>query len=133
MHLLATKRFSRLRASRLLAAIFAIGWLGIVAAPCQALSHDVSMPAGDCSHCPGAPSGINGGCATAAGPGCAMAGPALPGYRAADLPQPAAGPPPAIPDFDTFVPDAGRSRDPRVRHFPVPHASIQQRYCTYLN
>ena len=140
MQLLTARRISRHWVSRLLAAIFAIGWLGIAVAPCQAMpqlqhqgSHHGSMPAGDCGRCPSAAAGIDGGCATAAAPECALAGPGLFGYRSADLPQLAAGPPPAIPVFDVIFPDARPGWDLRAHRLPVSRVSIQQRYCTYLN
>ena len=140
MQLLTARRISRHWVSRLLAAIIAIGWLGIAVAPCQAMpqpqhqgSHHESMPAGDCGHCPSVPSGVDGACATATAPGCAMAGPVLYGYCAADLPQLAAGPPPAIPVFDVIFPDARPKWDLRAHRLPVSRVSIQQRYCTDLN
>jgi hypothetical protein len=141
MRLLTSKRSNRLRASRLVAALFAIGWLGFAVAPCQAMPHQQqpgssdhgSMPADGCGGCPRSPSGLDSGCAMVGSPECLSAGPAILGLRDSDFPQPAAGPPLAITGFDAFIPDAVPVRDARVRQSPVPHASIQQRYCSYLN
>ena len=141
MRLLTAMRFRQLRVARLVAAIFAIGWLGFAVAPCQAMpdhqhpgiSHHGSVLAGDCGHCPSAPPGHDNGCAMAATPDCQSAGRQLLERRDIELPQPVVGPPLALPVFDAFVPDAGSMPDARAHRLPAPHVSIQQLYCTYLN
>lgn len=140
MRLLTAIRFHQLRAPRLVAVMFAIGWLGFAVAPCQAMphqqhpgtSHHGSMPAGDCGHCPSAPSGLDNGCAMVAAPDCVSEGLALLERRDTEIPQPAAAPPPAFPSIDAFIPDGRPLRDTRARRLLVSHVSIQQRYCTYL-
>ena len=140
MRLLTAIRIRQLRAPRLVAAIFAIGWLGLAVAPCQAMpdhqisgtSHHGSIPADDCGHCPSAPTSVSIGCAMAAAPDCQSTGPVLLDGRDFGLAQPAAGPPLAFQVFDAFVSDGRPLRDVRVVRLPASHASIQQRYCTYL-
>ena len=140
MRLLTAIRIRQLRAPRLVAAIFAIGWLGIAIAPCHAMpdlqqpatSHQGSMPAGDCGHCPSALSGHDNGCAMAAAPDCQSAGPLLLEHRDSAFPQPAIGSPLALPAFDAFIPDSGPMPDGRAHRLPVSRISIQQLYCTYL-
>lgn len=140
MRLLTALRIRQLRAPHLVAAIFAIGWLGMAVAPCQAMphqqhqgtSHHGSMPADGCGHCPNTPSHLDSGCAMVSAPECMSMGMAISGPRDIQIPQPAAGPPPAFPVFDAFLPDARPVRDIHTRHLPVPRVSIQQRFCTYL-
>ena len=139
MRMFTTSRIGQFRASRLVVAVFALGLLGFSVAPCHAMpeqqhpgtSHHGSMPAGDCGHCPHAPSGLDHGCANVAAPDCASVGPALI-ERQGDQLQPAAAPPPAILDFDAFPSDDGLVRDVRVHDLPVSNVPLQQRYCTYL-
>lgn len=140
MHLLTSLRFSLPRAPRLVAAIFAIGWLGFAVAPCGAMpnhqhpgtSHHGSMPADDCGHCQNAPSGAGSGCAVVAAPECMSMGPAIPGFRDAQSSHPSLGPPLEPSIFAAFIPDAGPVRKSDARHLPVANVSLQQRYCTYL-
>ncbi len=132
MRLLTIIRLRQLRAPRLVAAIFAIGWLGFAVAPCQASPQHESMPADDCGHCPSVPSDLSSDCATVAAPDCLSEGLALLELRNTEFPQPAAGPPPAFARVDAFIPDGKPLRDARARCLLVPHVSIQQRYCTYL-
>ncbi len=140
MRLLTTIRLRQLRASRLVAAVFAIAWFGLAAAPCQAspdlehsgTSHHGSMPADDCGHCPAAASDLDEGCATVAAPDCLSQGPALLERRDVEIPQPPAGPPPGFFSIAAFVPDGGLVQDARARRLLVSHVSVQQRYCTYL-
>lgn len=140
MRLLAATRFNRLRAHRLVAVMFAIGWLGFAVTPCQAMPHQQlgssdhgSMPAGGCGGCPDAPAGLDNGCGLVAAPECLSMGLAILESRGSGIPQPAAGPPPALPGFDAFVPDGGSLRDVRVHRLPVSRVSLQKRYCSYLN
>ena len=140
MRLLTAMRFHQLRAPRLVAAIFAIGWLGFAVAPCQAMPYQQhqgtsdhgAMPADGCGNCPDAPSHIDSGCAMVAAPECPSMGLAVLGPRDTQLAQPAAGPPPAFPAFDAFVPDASPMRESHARYLPVASVSLQQLYCTYL-
>jgi len=132
MRLLTAMRRHQHRTPRLVAAIFAIGWLGFAVAPCQASPLHESMPADDCGHCPTAPSSLDHGCATVAAPDCLSEGLALFERRDGEIPQPPAGLPPAFPSIDAFIPDGGSLRDTRARCLLVSHVSIQQRYCTYL-
>lgn len=132
MSLLAIIRHHQRRASRLVTAVFAIGWLGFAFAPCQASPQHESMPANDCGHCPATASDPSEGCATIAAPECLLQGQALIEPRDAGNPQPPAGPPPAFLDFSAFVPDGGMSADARARLTPVSRVSLQQRYCSYL-
>jgi hypothetical protein len=139
MRMLNGSRFQQLRASRLVVALFAVGLLGFSAAPCHAMpqhqhpgtSHHGSMPAGDCGHCPQAQTSLDRGCATATAPDCASIGPAVLERHDAGL-QPVAAPPLAFPDLVPFDSDDGPVRDIRARDLPASHASIQQRYCSYL-
>lgn len=139
MRMFNSSRHQQLRASRLVVAILALGLLGFSVAPCHAMpqhehpgtSHHGSMPAGDCGHCPHTPIGLDHGCATVAAPDCASAGPALLERQGAGL-QPAAAPPPAFPDLKPLPFNDGPVRDIRDRDLPASHASIQQRYCSYL-
>jgi hypothetical protein len=140
MRLLTALRIRQLRAPHLVAAIFAISWLGMAVAPCQAMPHPQhqgtsdhgSMPVAGCGHCPSTPSHLDSGCAMVSAPACSSMGMAIPGPRDTQIPQPAAGPPSAFPVFDAFIPDVRPVRDIHARHLPVPRVSIQQRYCTYL-
>jgi len=140
MSLLAAIRRHQIRASRLVAALAAVAWFGIVVVPCQASldashvgsSHHGSMPAGDCGHCPDTDSAPDDACATIAAPDCASQVQTVVERRAADDPKPQAAPPPAFPDFDAHPPDIGPPADARFRPTPVSSASVQQRYCTYL-
>ena len=139
MRMFTSSRFQQLRASRLVVAIFALGLLGFSVAPCHAMpqhqhpgtSHHGSMPAGDCGHCPHARTGLDHGCPTVAAPDCASVGPAVLARPVAEL-QPAAAPPPAFADLEPFACDDRPVRDIRARDLPASHASIQQRYCSYL-
>ena len=141
MHFLTAIRLRHLRAPRLVAAIMALGWLGFAVAPCQAMphqqpqgtSHHGSMPGGDCGHCSSEPAGLDNACAMVAAPDCQSVGQAILDPRDNEIPQPAVGPPPAIPGSDAYIPDVGPLQDIRAHRLPVPRASIQQRYCTYLN
>jgi hypothetical protein len=132
MRLLTAIRFHQLRAPRLVAVMFAIGWLGFAVAPCQASPLHESMPADNCGHCPTAPSDLDNGCAMVAAPECQSQSLAILEPRDTEIPQPAAGPPPAFTSFDAAIPDGGSLRDTRARSLLVSHVSIQQRYCTYL-
>jgi hypothetical protein len=132
MGLLANLRRHQIRASRLVATLAAVAWFGFAVAPCQASPLHESMPAGDCGHCPTAPSDLDNGCATVAAPDCPTEGLALVERRDTEIPQPPAGPPPAFTSFDAAIPDGGSLRDTRARRLFVSHVSIQQRYCTYL-
>jgi hypothetical protein len=131
MRFLTAIRRRQLRAPHLVAAIFAIGWLGFAVAPCQAMPQHESMP--NCGDCPSAPSGLDSGCAMVASADCQSAGLAIHDTRHTEFPQSAAAPPPAFPGVDAFLLDGGPSRDSRVHRLPVSHVSLQQRYCTYLN
>ncbi len=139
MRMFNSSRFQQLRASRLVVAIFALGLLGFSIAPCHAMpqhqhpgtSHHGSMPAGDCGHCPHAQTGLDDGCATVAAPACASVTPVAFERPVAEL-LPAAAPPPAFNDLEPFACDDGPVRDIRARDLPASHASIQQRYCSYL-
>ena len=157
MRTFTSSRFQQLRASRLVVALFALGLLGFSVAPCHATpqhghpgtSHHGTMPAGDCGHCPHGPTGLDHACATVAAPDCASLGPAVferlgaesqpaaappPAFlerQGAEL-QPAAAPPPAFPHIEPFPSDDGPVRAIRARDLPIPHASFQQRYCSYL-
>lgn len=141
MRFLTAIRLRQLRAPRLVAALFAIGWLGFAVAPCQAMphqqhqgtSHHGSMPSDGCGHCPNAPSDLDGGCATVAAPECLSIGPAILEPRDTQIPQPATGPPPAFPGIDAFISDSVPLSDDRTHRLPVSRVSLQQRYCTYLN
>jgi hypothetical protein len=140
MRLLTTMRFKLHRAPGLVAVIFAIGWLGLAVAPCQAMpdmqhsgtSQHCPSPVDGCGHCPAAPSGVDTGCAAAASPGCQPDALAPCERRDIEFPQPLAGPPLAFPVFDELVPAGGLSWDFHDRRSPVSRVSIQQRYCTYL-
>ena len=139
MRTFTSSRFQQLRASRLVVALFALGLLGFSVAPCHATpqhghpgtSHHGTMPAGDCGHCPHGPTGLDHACATVAAPDCASLGPAVFERLGAES-QPAAAPPPAFPDLKPFPYGDEHARDIRARRLPAPHASIQQRYCSYL-
>ncbi|MFZ2507529.1 MAG: hypothetical protein WAW79_03505 [Steroidobacteraceae bacterium] len=134
-------RFRQLQVPRLLAAVLAIGWLGLAVVPCQAMvdqlaagsSHHDSIPGGDCGHCPAAQSGLDTSCATAAAPDCQPAGTALLERRDIESPQFAVAPPAAYPGLDSFMPDPGSVPDILAFRPPAPRVSIQQRYCIYLN
>lgn len=133
MRLLAVIRRYQNPASRLIAAVFAIGWLGFATAPCQASPLHESMPADDCGDCLTMPSDLDNGCATVAASDCMTEGLALIESRDTEIPQSPAGPPPSFPGVDSFIPDRGPLRDTRARRLLVSHVSIRQRYCTYLN
>jgi len=130
MRSLAAIRHWQYRASRLVAAVLAIGWLGFALAPCQASPLPGSMPADDCGHCLNVPSDLDNGCAMVAASDCLSEGLALLEHRDTE-PKPPAGPPPAFPSFDRFVADRGPLRDTRARDLRVSRVSIQQRYCSY--
>lgn len=133
MRLLAAIRHGQYRASRLIAAVFAIGWLGFAVVPCQASPLHGSMPADDCGNCLTVPSDLDNDCATVAASDCLSEGLALLEHRDTDLPQPAAGPPSSFRRSLASIAYRGPLRDIRARRLLVSHVSIQQRYCTYLN
>lgn len=133
MSQLTAIRHRQHRVSRLVAALFAIGWLGFAVAPCQASPLDESMPADDCGHCPIAPSDLDNSCTSVAAPECMTEGLTLLERRDIESPQSSAAPPSAFPNIDAFIPDRGLLRDTRARRLLLSHVSIQQRYCTYLN
>jgi len=43
-----------------------------------------------------------------------------------------AAPPPVYPNFNLLTSGNSYSTNARIRPTPVAHASVQQRYCTYL-
>lgn len=133
MRLLAFIRRYQNRAARLIAAVFAIGWLGFATAPCQASPLHESMPADDCGDCLTMPADLDNGCAMVAASDCLSEGLALLEHRDTDFPQPAAALPSVFPRSDASIADRGPLRDTRARRLLVSHVSIQQRYCTYLN
>lgn len=138
MNWLAALRHHQGRAARLATAVFAVSWLAFAVAPCQAMSvmpeeppHHGSMPMDDCGHCPPA---------TDTAPECADAAPAdclssaQPAIELRQLEQPKllAIPPLMGGVFATLAPAAGPPPAPAARAAPLPHASLQQRYCSYL-
>ena len=132
MTLLASIRRHQIRASGLIPAVFAMAWLGLMAAPCAASPQHGSMPAKQCGSCPTAVWDTGEICATIAAPTCPAQGPALMGPHDAGSPQLQAGPPPMLLGFDPFVPDGAPASNARFRPTTVSNVSVQQRYCTYL-
>jgi len=138
MNLLARLRHDQSGAARLAAAAFAVGWLGLAVAPCQAMNatpeqapHHGTMPMDDCSHCP-PETGNAPDCADAAPADClSSAQPAIE-LRQAEQPKPVAILPALPTDASSLAlsPRPPRSADSRAA--PLPHASLQQRYCSYL-
>jgi len=140
MGLLANLRRRQFQAPRLVTSILAVAWLGLAVAPCHASvdaghmgsSHHGSMPAGSCDHCPDATSGSDAPCAMVAAGDCLTKGQAIVERSPAGDLHLQAAPPPAYPNFNPL--DSGNSypTNARIRPTPVAHASVQQRYCTYL-
>lgn len=138
MSLLAALRHLPSRAARLAAAVFAFGWLGFAVAPCQAMGampdeapHHGSMPMDDCGHCPPATSGMPD-CADAAPVDClSSAQPAIE-LRQIEQPKPAAILPAVADACAVLAPAVRPPGAARSRAAPLPHASLQQRYCSYL-
>jgi len=140
MGLLANLRRHQFQAPRLVTAILAVAWLGLAVAPCHASvdaghmgsSHHGSMPAGSCNHCPDNTSSSDAPCAMAAAGDCVTKGQAIvERSQAGDL-QPQAAPPPAFPNFNPLTSGSCFPTNARIRPTPVAHASVQQRYCSYL-
>jgi len=140
MGLLANLRHRQFQASRLVTAILAVAWLGLAVAPCHASvdaghvgsSHHGSMPAGSCDHCPDTTSSSDAPCAMTASADCLTKGQAIvERSQAGDL-QLQAAPAPAFPNFSPLSSGNGFPNNDRIRPTPVAHASVQQRYCTYL-
>jgi len=135
MSLFAVLRLRQSRAARLAAAIFAFGWLGLAATPCQAMGtmpdeapYRGSMPMDGCGHCP--PTDTMPDCAEAAPADCASAS-----EPAIELRNSEPAKPVAVTVSAALVPQPCVSRHrpaPRASSPPPAHASIQQRYCTYL-
>ena len=140
MSLLVTIRRRQFRASRLVAAVAALAWLGSVVVPCQAAmdtahagtSHHGSMPAGNCDHCTDTRTTPDTGCSSLIAAGCLAESPALLDRHVTSDQWPTAAPPPAIPDIGLPSADTGFAGNVRFRPIPVSATSLQQRYCTYL-
>jgi hypothetical protein len=138
MNLLAALRYYHSRGIRRAAVVFVVGWLGFAAAPCQAMDiefpteapHHDSMPADECGHCP--PAGDKAAnCANAAAADCLAATSPLIDIRELDHPKPVGMPAPIRAAFASG-PVRPRHRLQNAAASPLPHASIQQRYCSYL-
>jgi hypothetical protein len=138
MNLLARLRSHQSRAARLAAVVFAVGWLGFAVAPCQAMNatpdeapHHGSMPMDDCGHCPPATE-TTPDCAEAAPTDCLS--PAQPAVELRQIEQPKlVAVLPAVVDACAEPAPATRPpAGPRTRAAPLPQASLQQRYCSYL-
>jgi hypothetical protein len=138
MSLLAALRHHQSRAARLAAAVFACGWLGFAVAPCQAMSampdeapHHGTMPVDDCGHCPPETSNLPD-CADAAPADCLTSAQPAIELRQFEQPKPVAILPALPTDASSLAlaPRPPRSTDSRAP--PLPHASLQQRYCSYL-
>ncbi|MGQ0383775.1 MAG: hypothetical protein ACT4UP_03685 [Gammaproteobacteria bacterium] len=135
MSLIAALRQHQRRTARLAAALFAFGWLGFAIAPCQAMvampddaPHHDSMPMDDCGHCP--PADTLPDCAEAAPADCASATEPAIELRNSEQAKPV-----AIAVSFAIVPlpvAAGVRPVPCTGPPPPPHASIQQRFCSYL-
>lgn len=138
MSLLAASQECRTRAGRLATAVLAIGWLGFAVAPCQAMNvmpdeapHHGSVPMDDCGHCPPATSTL---------PDCADAVPAVcfsSSQPAIELLQqeqlkPVAILPPVSVNMYPLAPAVQLPRHSSAQAAPLPRASLQQRYCSYL-
>jgi hypothetical protein len=138
MNLLARLRHHQSRAARLAAAVFAVGWLGFAVAPCQAMNatpeqapHHGTMPMDDCGHCPPETGNVPD-CADAAPADClSSAQPAIE-LRQVEQPKPVA----ILPTVDDVcampAPATRPPAAPPRRAAPLPRASLQQRYCSYL-
>lgn len=139
MNLFAILRHQRSRAARLAAVVFAIGWLGFAVAPCQAMGmespadapHHGSMPMDDCGHCP--PNAQTpADCVTAAPADCLAAVQPLLDSRQVENPKPAV----LMSQLPADLVGPIRARAPGIwpdaMDPPLPHASIQQRYCSFL-
>jgi hypothetical protein len=138
MGLLAALRHHQNRAARLAAAVFACGWLGFAVAPCQAMGamteeapHRGSMPMDDCGHCPPA-TDTAPDCADAAPVNCFSSAPPAIELRQTEQPKPVAILPAAPADASALAPVPRPPRSPHAHPGPIPHASLQQRYCSYL-
>lgn len=128
MSLFDALRHHQSRAARLAAAVFACGWLGFAVAPCQAMG---AMPMDDCGHCPPATETLPD-CADAAPADClAAAQPAIE-LRQLEQPKPVAILPAVVDVCAVASPAARPPGAPRERAAPLAHASLQQRYCSYL-
>lgn len=138
MSLLANLREHQSRAARVAAAVFAFAWLGFAVAPCQAMMpatdqapHHGSMPMNDCPHCPPAVD-TTPDCATAVPADCLGAVQPMMELRQADEVKPAAVIPVAAFDSAHLAAVPRTPRPPGSLAAPVPRASLQQRYCSYL-
>jgi hypothetical protein len=140
MGLLANFRRHQLRAPQLLAAFIAIVWFGSAVEPCQASmatahagtsQHD-SMTDGSCGHCQDTTSSSDAPCAMLSAGDCQMTGQAIVKRFQTDDSQPPATPPPAALNSDPPASGINSPAEAWIRPTPVPRASIQQRYCTYL-
>jgi len=67
-----------------------------------------------------------------AAPDCLSQGQALLQFRDSRIPKLPVGPPSTLPNLNGIIPADRRPADVTARTAPVPQASIQQRYCTYL-
>jgi hypothetical protein len=140
MGLLGMFRRYQSRAPSLVAVLVAVAWLGLAAAPCQAVAdmlhadstHQGTMPAGNCGHCLPATSDPGQDCATMNAPDCLSQGQLMVEHREADKLRPAAMPPPVLADFSAFGPAIDLRTNIRIGPAPVSSVSVQQRYCTYL-
>ncbi|MBX3702594.1 MAG: hypothetical protein KF822_02340 [Steroidobacteraceae bacterium] len=137
MSLLAALRYHQSRAARLAAAAFAFGWLGFAVAPCQAMMpapdeapQHGSMPMDDCGHCPPAESVPD--CADVAAADCVSSAQPAIELRKLELPKPVAVLPSVVDGRAVPAPAARPPDHPRARAAPLPHATLQQRYCSYL-
>lgn len=138
MNLLARLRSHQSRAARLAAAVFAVGWLGFAVAPCQAMNpmpdeapHHGSMPMDDCGHCPPETSGVPD-CADASPSDCLSSVQPAIELRQVEQPKPFAILPAAVEACVVPAPAARPLAAARTRATPLPHTSLQQRYCSYL-
>lgn len=138
MSLLAALRHYQSRAARLAAAAFAFGWLGFAVAPCQAMNvmpdeapHHGSMPMDDCGHCPPESSKLPD-CADAAPADCLSSTQPAIELRQLEQPKPVAILPAVVDVCAAAAPTARPPSAPRARAAPLAHASLQQRYCSYL-
>lgn len=138
MSWLAALRQHQNRAARLAAAVFACGWLGFAVAPCQAMGalaeqapHHGSTPMEDCGHCPPVTDTVPD-CVDGAAVDClSSAQPAIE-LRQIEQPKPVAILPAAPADTSALAPAPRPPRSPHACAEPLPHASLQQRYCSYL-
>lgn len=137
MSLLAALRHHQSRAARLAAAVFAFGWLGFAVAPCQAMSampdeapHHGSMPMDDCGHCPPVDSVPD--CADVAAADCVSSAQPAIELRQLEQPKPVAILPAVVDACAVLAPVVRPPGAAHSRAAPLPHASLQQRYCSYL-